>query len=119
MLKTSSRRLEDQQMFAWEGEKPIRRYLIITGTVTQTEEASAQEMFVVSVRLEELPESLKLKLLLSWDQKQSSRGILYKRCLRKFRKIHRKIHVPKSFFDKVAALRPTTILKKRLVSVFL
>ena len=119
MLKASSRRLEDQQMFAWEGEKPIRRYLIITGTVTQTEEASAQEMFVVSVRLEELPESLKLKLLLSWDQKQSSRGILYKRCLRKFHKIHRKIPVPKSFFDKVAALRPTTILKKRLVSVFL
>ena len=42
-------------------------YLIITGTFTQTEEASAQEMFAVSVRSEELPEFLTMKLLLLWD----------------------------------------------------
>ena len=51
----------------YEGDTPIRPYLIITGTFTQTEEASAQEMFVVSVRSEELPEFLIMKLLLSWE----------------------------------------------------
>ena len=32
----------------------------------------------------------------------------------KFRKIHRKTPVPESLFNKVAGLRPATLLKKRL-----
>ena len=32
----------------------------------------------------------------------------------KFRKIHRKTPVPESLFNKVAVLRPATLLKKRL-----
>ena len=37
-----------------------------------------------------------------------------KRCLKKFCKIHRKTPAPESFLKKVSALRPATLLKKRL-----
>ena len=45
------------------------------------------------------------KHLHSYSQKQSSRGVLQERCSQKFRQIHRKATVPKSFFNKVAGLR--------------
>ena len=36
-----------------------------------------------------------------------------KKVFLKFRQVHRKTPVPESFFNKVAGLRPTTLLKKR------
>ena len=45
-------------------------------------------------------------------QKHSSGGVLWKRCSWKFRKIHRKTPVSESLFNKVAGLRPATLLKK-------
>ena len=38
----------------------------------------------------------------------------HQRCSWKFRKFHMKIPVPESLFNKVAGLRPATLLKKRL-----
>ena len=45
-------------------------------------------------------------------QKQSSRGVLWKRCFWKFRKIHRKTPAPESLFNKVADPRATNLWKK-------
>ena len=49
-----------------------------------------------------------------YNQKQLPEVFYKKRCSYKFRKIHRKTPVPESLFNKVAALRPATLLKKRL-----
>ena len=46
----------------------------------------------------------------------ASRGVLQKRCSYKFRKIHRKTPVPESLFNKVADLRPETLLKKETLA---
>ena len=48
------------------------------------------------------------------NQKQPPEVFCKKRCSWKFRKIHRKTPVPESLFNKVAGLRPATLLKKRL-----
>ena len=47
-------------------------------------------------------------------QKQSPEAFCKKMCSWKFHKIHRKTPVPETFFNKVAGLRPATLLKKRL-----
>ena len=47
-------------------------------------------------------------------QKQSPEAFCKKMCSWKFHKIHRKTPVPEAFFNKVAGLRPATLLKKRL-----
>ena len=46
-------------------------------------------------------------------QKQPSEAFYKKMCSWKFHKIHRKTPVPEAFFNKVAGLRPATLLKKR------
>ena len=46
-------------------------------------------------------------------QKQPSEVFYKERCSYKFRKIQRKTPVPRLFFNKVAGLRPVTLLKKR------
>ena len=52
-------------------------------------------------------------------QKQPPEAFCKKMCSRKFQKIHRKTPVPVTFFNKVAAFRPATLLKKEtLVQVF-
>ena len=46
---------------------------------------------------------------------QQPREVFYeKSCFKKFRKIHRKTPVPDLFSNKVAGLRPATLLKKSL-----
>ena len=56
-----------------------------------------------------------LQTTASGGQKQSSRGVLQKRCSQKFHKIHRKTLMPESLFlKKVTGLRPATLLKMRL-----
>ena len=47
-------------------------------------------------------------------QKQPPEAFCKKMCSWKFHKIHRKTPVPESFLNKVADLRPATLLKKRL-----
>ena len=47
-------------------------------------------------------------------QKQRPEAFCKKMCSWKFHKIHRKTPVPEAFFNKVAGLRPATLLKKRL-----
>ena len=47
-------------------------------------------------------------------QKQPPEALCKKMCSWKFHKIHRKTPVPEAFFNKVAGLRPVTLLKKRL-----
>ena len=47
-------------------------------------------------------------------QKQPPEVFCKKRCSQKFHKIHKKTPVPESLFNKVAGLRPATLLKKRL-----
>ena len=47
-------------------------------------------------------------------QKQPPEMFCKKRCSQKFHKIHKKTPVPESLFNKVAGLRPATLLKKRL-----
>ena len=47
-------------------------------------------------------------------QKQPPEVFCRKMCSWKFHKIHRKTPVPEAFFNKVAGLRPGTLLKKRL-----
>ena len=47
-------------------------------------------------------------------QKQPPEVFCKKMCSWKFHKIHRKTPVPETFFNKVAGLRPATLLKKRL-----
>ena len=47
-------------------------------------------------------------------QKQPPEAFCKKMCSWKFHKVHRKTPVPEAFFNKVAGLRPTTLLKKRL-----
>ena len=47
-------------------------------------------------------------------QKQPPETFYEKGCSQKFHKIHRKIPVPESLFNKIAGLRPTILLKKRL-----
>ena len=48
------------------------------------------------------------------QQKQPSEVFFVKRCSQKFHKIRMKTFVPESLFNKVAGLRPATLLKKRL-----
>ena len=45
-------------------------------------------------------------------QKQPSEAFCKKMCSWKFQKIHRKTPVPETFFDKVAGLKPATLLKR-------
>ena len=47
-------------------------------------------------------------------QKQPPGAFCKKLCSWKFHKIHRKAPVPETFYNKVAGLRPETLLKKRL-----
>ena len=47
-------------------------------------------------------------------QKQPPEAFCKKMCSWKFHKIHRKTPVPEVFFNRVAGLRPATLLKKRL-----
>ena len=47
-------------------------------------------------------------------QKQPPEEFCKKMCSWKFHKIRRKTPVPETFFNKVASLRPVTLLKKRL-----
>ena len=47
-------------------------------------------------------------------QKQPPEEFCKKMCSWKFHKIRRKTPVPETFFNKVASLRPATLLKKRL-----
>ena len=47
-------------------------------------------------------------------QKQPPEVFCKKMCSWKFHKIHRRTPVPEAFFNKVAGLRPATLLKKRL-----
>ena len=55
-----------------------------------------------------------------WDnkpidiQRQAEKVFYVKRYSLKFQKIHKKLNVPESLFNKVAGLRPATLLKKRL-----
>ena len=56
-----------------------------------------------------------LDLLKSKREKQPPEVFREKRCSWKFHKIHRKTPVPGLFFNKVAGLRPATLLKKRLL----
>ena len=48
------------------------------------------------------------------SQKQPPKVFCKKRCSKKFCKIQRITHVTESLFNKVAGLRPVTLLKKRL-----
>ena len=47
-------------------------------------------------------------------QKQPPEAFCKKMCSWKFQKIHRKTPVPENFLNKVAGLRPVTLLRKRL-----
>ena len=47
-------------------------------------------------------------------QKQPTEAFCKKMCSWKFHRIHWKTPVPEAFFNKVAGLRPVTLLKKRL-----
>ena len=49
-------------------------------------------------------------------QKHPPEVFCKKICSWKFRKIHRKTPVPEAFFNKVAGLRPATLLKNRIWS---
>ena len=46
--------------------------------------------------------------------KNTARGVVCKKVFLEVSKIHRKRPVPESLFNKVASLRPATLLKKRL-----
>ena len=49
-----------------------------------------------------------------YHQKQPPEMFCKKRCSWKFRKIHRKTHLPESLFNEVAGSRPATLLTMRL-----
>ena len=71
---------------------------------------SHENIFFISIRFN----SVATKGTDIFNQKQPPEVFYKKRCSYKFRKIHRKTPVPESLFNKVAALRPATLLKKRL-----
>ena len=66
------------------------------------------------LQIAKLDLNYKLQLLAYEYQTQSPRGVLRKRRPQKFRKIHRKIPLPESLFNKVAGISLATLLKKRL-----
>ena len=64
------------------------------------------------LQIAKLDLNYKLQLLAYEYQTQSPRGVLRKRRPQKFRKIHRKIPLPESLFNKVPGIRLATLLKR-------